>query len=402
MRAVLFSLFLSLSVSLAEITFSNAQHSPRIARVKTADTHAQDVLRASSLQTRRSPLNRRAESSRRSASGPHTASTNHSHPHSPHNHHPKPPSQNCFPALGFDMPSDVPDSLDDWWCNPDDEYAFMGFSYEVSACQSKSKLTKEFKDIRNTFDGRYVRIYGACDRDGFNDDVVDAAWEAGIGVQALIWFGFDGGDEWKSRRNKLVESLHSNPKAKFFTRGIQFGSEPLFDGVMSASKLAKQIRKLKADVKDIGVNVTVSDLAYGFQTAGDDVDDVFDAIDFVDVHMLPYFSSKASTGNKAWPLVSDDQDYIDKHSQGKKTYWSENGWPSEHDCPGVCPNSPDAVSNVKNEKEYFDTLDNHCSYFKKNNIGWFAHIYSDEQEPGYGIYDTNHKRKFKFHPKTEC
>lgn len=40
----------------------------------------------------------------------------------------------CFPALGFQMPTDVPDSLDNWWCDMDDEYAFLGFSYEISAC----------------------------------------------------------------------------------------------------------------------------------------------------------------------------------------------------------------------------------------------------------------------------
>jgi hypothetical protein len=42
----------------------------------------------------------------------------------------------CFPALGFNMPSSIPDSLDGWWCNMADEYAFVGFSYEITACNS--------------------------------------------------------------------------------------------------------------------------------------------------------------------------------------------------------------------------------------------------------------------------
>lgn len=41
----------------------------------------------------------------------------------------------CFPALDFEMPQDVPDSLDGWWCDAADEYAFVGFSYEVTACE---------------------------------------------------------------------------------------------------------------------------------------------------------------------------------------------------------------------------------------------------------------------------
>jgi hypothetical protein len=53
--------------------------------------------------------------------------------------------------------------------------------------QSKSQLQKDFADIRNNFNSRYVRLYGACDKPGFYDDVVDAAWNNALGVHALIW-----------------------------------------------------------------------------------------------------------------------------------------------------------------------------------------------------------------------
>lgn len=42
--------------------------------------------------------------------------------------------KNCFPAIGFTMPDKIPSSLSDWWCDYSTEYAFMGFSYEISAC----------------------------------------------------------------------------------------------------------------------------------------------------------------------------------------------------------------------------------------------------------------------------
>lgn len=93
-------------------------------------------------------------------------------------------SSGCFPALDFNMPSSPPSSLDNWWCDMDTEYAFVGFSYEVTACmyliyvntsapltpssgQSASQLKSDFKDIRTRFKGRYVRLYGACDNKGF-------------------------------------------------------------------------------------------------------------------------------------------------------------------------------------------------------------------------------------------
>jgi hypothetical protein len=45
-------------------------------------------------------------------------------------------SSSCFPALDFVMPSKPPANLNDWWCKATDEYAFLGFSYEVEACES--------------------------------------------------------------------------------------------------------------------------------------------------------------------------------------------------------------------------------------------------------------------------
>lgn len=33
--------------------------------------------------------------------------------------------------------------------------------------QSHGQLVTEFKDIRTSFDSRYVRLFGACDREGF-------------------------------------------------------------------------------------------------------------------------------------------------------------------------------------------------------------------------------------------
>jgi hypothetical protein len=41
---------------------------------------------------------------------------------------------NCYPAIGFKTPSEVPNSTAGWWCDPTTEYAFLGFSYEVTAC----------------------------------------------------------------------------------------------------------------------------------------------------------------------------------------------------------------------------------------------------------------------------
>ena len=50
-------------------------------------------------------------------------------------------------------------------------------------------------------------------------------------------------------------------------------------------------------------------------------------------------------------------------------------------------------------------LDSKCEFFKGvagGGVGWFAHIYSDNQEPGYGILGQDGKEKFPFSPRTHC
>ena len=54
---------------------------------------------------------------------------------------------------------------------------------------------------------------------------------------------------------------------------------------------------------------------------------------------------------------------------------------------------------------YYDLLDRHCEDLKNvvgGGVAWFAHIYSDDQEPGYGIYDSSGNLKFPFAPRTSC
>ncbi|KAJ6457111.1 glycoside hydrolase superfamily [Mycena vitilis] len=309
------------------------------------------------------------------------------------------------------MPSGPPESLTNWWCDRSTEYGFVGFSYEVSACQSPSQLKTDFFEIRNTFKGRYVRMYGFCSKNGACPDVALILIRNAVGLNALIWFGFDGGDEWKGRRDALLGILHSNPKAKYVTRALQFGSEPLLDSVLDPQTLATEVNNAKSQggingqISDTGLKipVTISELAYGYQE-DNGAKAVLDAIDLIDAHMLPFVSPKASTATKAWPDVLNDLNWFVDHGEGKKIYLTENGWPSATS-EDVSPDSPSAVASVQNEHNYYSLLDSHCSYFKAvkgGGVGWFWHIYSDDMEPGYGLFDKNGKQKFPFSPKTSC
>ncbi len=77
----------------------------------------------------------------------------------------------------------------------------------------------------------------------------------------LLQFGFDSSNAWQARKDHLVSTLYNNPKAKFVTRVIQFGSEPLLDNAMEANALASQIWALKSKIAPLGIAVTISEMA---------------------------------------------------------------------------------------------------------------------------------------------
>jgi exo-beta-1,3-glucanase (GH17 family) len=59
--------------------------------------------------------------------------------------------------------------------------------------------------------------------------------------------------------------LKSNAKAKFVTRAVQFGSEPLYDWAIYAGDLATEVKNAKSSLSSLGIPVTVSEMAYGYQ-----------------------------------------------------------------------------------------------------------------------------------------
>jgi hypothetical protein len=83
--------------------------------------------------------------------------------------------------------------------------------------------------MRVQFNARYVRVYAWCDSvEGFMDTVISAAYQVGIGVYSVIWFGYviqllwffnatnqhkryDGDDSWKGRRDSLLNTIDVDP-----------------------------------------------------------------------------------------------------------------------------------------------------------------------------------------------
>jgi hypothetical protein len=131
------------------------------------------------------------------------------------------------------------------------------------------------------------------------------------------------------RRDSLFRTLHANPKAKFVTRAVQFGSEPLFDAVLTPDELAEQVSDAKRRLSGLGIPVTVSELAYGYQERGG-AQNVLDAIDVINIHMLPFFAQTASTGKSFHdPRRSSLGENLPLHARAqamKLGPWSSTTW----------------------------------------------------------------------------
>jgi exo-beta-1,3-glucanase (GH17 family) len=280
----------------------------------------------------------------------------------------------------------------------------MGFSYASDDCQSKSKLVTDFTRMRNQFGARYVRLYSSCEwNDNYFNDVIAAAYQTGIGVYALIWFGFDGDDSWKGRRDVLLNIIKKNKLAPYVVRAIAVGSEPLYDWAIDPAGLASAVRSIHTQMVPYGIQVSVSEMAYGYtvQSGGTQV---LQAVDMVQGNVLPFFTQTATTGSAAWSDVMSDLNYLKNNSGAtKKMMMTQTGWPSNADV--WQPNSPNAKADLTNEKAYFDLLDSKCPDLKafgpQGGVGWFAHIYEDDSLPGWGIVDGS-ATKIAFKPRTSC
>lgn len=273
-----------------------------------------------------------------------------------------------------------------WWCSPKDEYAWLGFSYDVSDCPSREEMTSTFGWMRRTKRARYVRLYGGCDAEDFDDDVIEAAADSGVGIYALIWFGFDGDDKWKGRKERLLQTINDNPKAPYVIRAVTCGSEPLFDHVLPVEDLVAQIMDLKKQLNPLGILVTLSEMAAGYQ-ANNNTPGIFQAVDLVSLHSFGFFDQNATTAVRAKDTVHRDVQYGLQQGRGKKVVITQTGWPSNTDVWKA--NSPKAVSNLGQEDSYFKMLDQQCLYFKNHLISWFSHIYNETSLPGWGIVYGN-------------
>ncbi|KIJ23828.1 glycoside hydrolase family 17 protein [Sphaerobolus stellatus SS14] len=202
----------------------------------------------------------------------------------------------CFPSHIFNTPTlsaneTAPSAPLNEWCDMNDEQGFMGFSYYVEVCMNSTYLLRDFTRTRTEFNARYVRSYSWCDdATHFSNNVIGAAYEAGVGVYAAVWFGLSRSLllYYIIIKDTHIYIIQTNPLAPYVVRSIDVGSEPLFDGDLPADQLAQQIVYMQQNVHPFGIGVSISEMEYGF-TSTNGSQAILDVVDFVHAGEYEYF-----------------------------------------------------------------------------------------------------------------
>ena len=159
-----------------------------------------------------------------------------------------------------------------------------------------------------------VRTYST--RNGL-DHVAEIAARHGVKVIQGIWLG---GDRMAAERD-LATAVGLAQRYPGTIQSMVVGNEVLLRGEMSAAELAATIRRVKADVP---VPVTYADV-WEFWLR---YRELHDAVDFVTIHILPYWEDDPIAARHAAAHVEAIRRRVAASLPGKDIFIGETGWPS--------------------------------------------------------------------------
>jgi len=306
-------------------------------------------------------------------------------------------------------------SRSDWWCPYDSFYGWLGYVRDLKGetCDdpvySLPRLQSDFRKM--SADGaKMVRIYGPiCGDTSVWNNIVQAAAENNLGVLGIVWHGYDDAEiaGWRQREDSLLKVLRENPLAPYVIHSVSFGSEPLFSWSIS-DIYVDEFNKLKAELADMGIPITVSEMKYGYDQAPEETANaVKKGIDFISAHIMPYYGNCKDAADE-WGSITSDIEAYQAMIPGKNMMITQNPWGSDHngrDRGSNCNGDIWHDVSVEAANTYWNLWTSNCAYFKNKKIGWFAHTFNTDSEANFGIYgeyseQDPYPHKIDFNPGT--
>ncbi|KAI0452178.1 glycoside hydrolase family 17 protein [Xylaria acuta] len=305
----------------------------------------------------------------------------------------------CFPYGSAVLPKDLSTPnvpLDEWKCPPSMAYGFQGFSYplEEADCSAFSNsfesMNADFAQMKRDFGAKIVRLYyPIC----LNASVFENALQAGIAnnmaVIFQVWTDFGQSDDWKKSQQAIYDVLESpkfGPIAPYVVHSIDFGSEPVTDGMDGVredggKQFIKDLGLLRKKANSYGIPAGISeewdrpgDMSSQDGTRLGDIGTGVKAnSDYCHAHIMPYYRSGIDL-SESWSYIQEQIEWINKTVQ-LPTMITETQWAWGR-------NEGHAVNksglNVDGYTQYWDMFDEECELFKRYQVGWFIHTWRGE------------------------
>jgi exo-beta-1,3-glucanase (GH17 family) len=160
-----------------------------------------------------------------------------------------------------------------------------------------------------------VRTYSI---DNGLDQVAGIAAKVGLKVMQGIWLG----SERLKNLNQIATVVRLTKQYPGVITSVVVGNEVLLRGEMTTNDLAAIIRSVKAQVS---VPITYADVwEYWLRNR-----EIYDAVDFVTIHILPYWEDFPIRAKYAAAHVDSIRQRMAMAFPGKEILIGETGWPSE-------------------------------------------------------------------------
>jgi exo-beta-1,3-glucanase (GH17 family) len=160
-----------------------------------------------------------------------------------------------------------------------------------------------------------VRTYSI---DNGLDQVAGIAAKVGLKVMQGIWLG----SERLKNLNQIATVVRLTKQYPGVITSVVVGNEVLLRGEMTTNDLAGIIRSVKAQVS---VPITYADVwEYWLRNR-----EIYDAVDFVTIHILPYWEDFPIRAKYAAAHVDSIRQRMAMAFPGKEILIGETGWPSE-------------------------------------------------------------------------
>ncbi|MBS7539923.1 glycoside hydrolase family 17 protein [Ancylobacter lacus] len=139
----------------------------------------------------------------------------------------------------------------------------------------------------------------------------------GLTMLQGIWLGREK-DKNQVEITNGIKAAQQNPDV---VKGLIVGNEVLLRGELSATDLAQTIRAVK---QSAGVPVTYADVWEFWERNRD----LANSVDFVTVHILPFWEDLPVSADKAVAHIGEIRDHVGKVFAGHDILIGETGWPS--------------------------------------------------------------------------